>query len=364
MATVDGSSVPATALLAGGTYNKPIEEVQPGFPTVLQVSQVFQPATIIPPREGTTGLRAALARWLTDPAHPLTARVMVNRIWQGHFGRGIVANANDFGTQTPLPSHPELLDWLASEFVSNGWSVKALHRQIMNSAVYRQSSQAADSPAALRDADNELYSRFPRRRLDAEAIRDGLLAVSGDLNLAMYGPGVKPELPPNFSPREAWQPSEEISARNRRSVYILAKRNMPYPLLQAFDFPDMHESCARRQETTIAPQALSLLNSELVLGLAEQFAAKVIKDHPRFDIEECIVQTYQEALGRTPDQDEIAAAEEFIATQRAVIGQHRAGGHPSLYPASIPPVYDPTLIGGLVDFCHALFNSNEFLYID
>ena len=169
---------------------------------------------------------------------------MVNRIWQGHFGRGIVANANDFGTQTALPSHPQLLDWLASEFVSGGWSIKAMHRLIMNSAVYRQSSRSADPQAAQQDPGNELYARFPRRRLDAEAIRDGLLAVSGELNLQMYGPGVKPELPPNFSAREAWKPSKDPAARNRRSVYILAKRNLPYPLLQAFDFPDMHESCA------------------------------------------------------------------------------------------------------------------------
>jgi len=364
MATIDGTSMPTTALLAGGSYNKPVEEVQPGFPTVLQTSQVFQPAKITPPRDGTTGRRATLARWLTDPAHPLTARVMVNRIWQGHFGRGIVANANDFGTQTALPSHPELLDWLASEFISRGWSVKELHRLIMNSAVYRQSSRTTDPRVAEQDADNALYSRFPRKRLDAEAIRDGLLAVSGELNLEMYGPGVKPELPPNFSAREAWKPSKDLAARNRRSIYILAKRNMPYPLLQAFDFPDMHESCAKRQETTIAPQALSLLNSGLVLGLAEQFAAKLIRDQPQLDINDCITQAYQEALGRTPNPDEVAVAEEFIATQQAVIAAHRAAGHPSHYPASVPYVYDAALVGGLVDFCHALFNSNEFLYID
>ncbi|WP_145426461.1 DUF1549 and DUF1553 domain-containing protein [Symmachiella dynata] len=364
MATVDGASMPATALLAGGTYNKPVEEVQPGFPTVLQTSKVFQPAKITPPRDGTTGRRAALAHWLTEPSHPLTSRVMVNRIWQGHFGRGIVANANDFGTQTDLPSHPELLDWLASEFVSQGWSIKDLHRLIMNSAVYRQSSRPTDPRAAEQDADNELYSRFPRRRLDAEAIRDGLLAVSGELNLEMYGPGVKPDLPPNFSAREAWKPSKDRAARNRRSIYILAKRNMPYPLLQAFDFPDMHESCAKRQETTIAPQALSLLNSGLVLGLAEQFAAKLIRDQPQLDINDCITQAYQEALGRTPNPDEVAAAAEFIATQQAVIAAHRAAGHPSHFPANVPYVYDAALVGGLVDFCHALFNSNEFLYID
>lgn len=364
MATVDGASMPSTALLAGGTYNKPVEEVQPGFPTVLQTSKVFQPAKITPPRDGTTGRRATLARWLTDSKHPLTSRVMVNRIWQGHFGRGIVANANDFGTQTALPSHPELLDWLASEFVAQGWSIKALHRLIMNSAVYRQSSRATDPRAAEQDADNELYSRFPRRRLDAEAIRDGLLAVSGELNLEMYGPGVKPDLPPNFSAREAWKPSKDRAARNRRSIYILAKRNMPYPLLQAFDFPDMHESCAKRQETTIAPQALSLLNSGLVLGLAEQFAAKLIHDQPQLDINDYITQAYQEALGRTPTPDEVAAAAEFIATQQAVIAAHRAAGHPSHFPANVPYVYDAALVGGLVDFCHALFNSNEFLYID
>ncbi len=364
MAAVDGMAIPKTALLAGGSYNKPVEEVQPGFPTILQAKQTFEPAKIVPPREGTTGRRAALAQWLTNPEHPLTARVMVNRIWQGHFGRGIVANANDFGTQTAAPSHPQLLDWLASEFVAQGWSMKALHRLIMNSAVYRQSSIATDERARELDEGNELYSRFPRRRLDAEAIRDGMLAVSGELSLKMYGPGVQPELPPNFSAREAWKVSKDPAERNRRSVYILSKRNLPYPLLDVFDFPDMHESCAQRQETTIAPQALSLLNSGLVLGLAENFAAKVIQEHPGAEMDVWIVQAYRQALGRQPETEEVQAAREFIALQQTEIARHRAAGGPSLYPEKLPPVLEPAWIGGWVDFCHALLNSNEFLYID
>jgi len=364
MATVDGMSIPSTSLLAGGSYNKPLEKVEPGFPTILNVSHRFQPAKIEPPRDGTTGRRATLARWLTDPANPLTARVMVNRIWQGHFGQGIVSNANDFGTQTPLPTHPELIDWLALEFMNQGWSIKAMHRLIMNSAAYRQSSRIASAEVVENDPGNQLYSRFPRRRLDAESIRDGMLAVSGQLNLKMYGPGVKPDLPPNLNAVGMWKPSKEKAERNRRSIYILSKRNFPYPLLQVFDFPDTHESCARRQETTIAPQALALLNSGLILRFSETFTAKLAEENVALDLNRFVEAAYKEALGRPPMEEEATTAVEFINTQRELIAQRRDDDKPSQYPESLPPVYDPALAGALVDFCHALLNCNEFVYLD
>ncbi len=364
MVTADGFPVPPTSLLAGGSYNKPIEAVTPGYPAILQPDCVESPAPIDAPRPGTSGRRTTLAKWITQPDNPLTARVMVNRIWQGHFGRGIVANANDFGTQTQPPSHPQLLDWLATEFVKSGWSVKDMHRLIMTSASYRQSSRDVAAESVERDPQNQWYSRFPRRRLDAEAIRDSLLAVSGELNLKMYGPGVKPQLPPNFSAREGWKPSKVPAERNRRSVYILAKRNMPYPLMQVFDFPDTHESCARRQETTIAPQALALLNSELVLGLAEKFTAKLFQSQAEFDIEQLIRQAYREALGRDPNAAEVAVSSEFIETQSELIARRRGGGQPSRFPQDLPAVVDPAWAGALVDFCHALLNCNEFIYLD
>ncbi len=364
MVSLDGSETPQTALLAGGSYNKPLEEVLPGFPTILQSDKTSKPAVVTALHASTTGRRSTLARWITEPDNPLTARVMVNRIWQGHFGRGIVANANDFGTQTELPSHPQLLDWLAVEFQERGWSVKAMHRLIMTSATYRQSSRDFSAEAKQHDPGNRWYSRYPRRRLDAEAIRDALLAVSGELNLKMYGPGVKPTLPPNFSVREGWEPTKDVAERNRRSIYILAKRNLPYPLLQVFDFPDTHESCARRQETTIAPQALTLLNSELVLELAEKFTARLFNAQQKFDVQELIQQAYREALGREADEAEISAATQFINAQHALISQRRAAGKPSRYPADFPRVIDPAWAAAMVDFCHALLNSNEFMYVD
>lgn len=363
MASVDGASPPTTSLLAGGGYNKPVEAVQPGFPSILHSDHQEQPAKISAPRNGTTGRRAALARWMTAPDNPLTARVMVNRIWQGHFGRGIVANANDFGTQTHPPTHPQLLDWLASEFVTRGWSIKALHRLIMTSDVYRQSTHG-DVAAQEIDPANRLYWQYPRRRLDAESVRDAMLAVSGELNLKMYGPGIRPVLPPNFSNREKWKPSEDVAERNRRSVYIFAKRNLPYPLLQVFDFPDTHESCARRQETTIAPQALALLNSDLVLGFGRKFAARLIAEQPRWNLQNIIRRAYQDAFGRQPTVNETAVALEFIEAQRLLITQRRGQGKPSLALENAPETLDPALAAAVVDFCHALLNANEFIYID
>lgn len=364
MVSTDGTAPPATSQLAGGSYNKPVEQVQPGFPSILHASHEGQPAEIVPPRPGTSGRRTALARWITDPANPLTARVMVNRIWQGHFGRGIVDNANDLGTQTRSPSHPKLLDWLADEFIAGGWSIKAMHRLIMTSAVYRQSTRAETSEGNNVDSENRWYWHFPRRRLDAESIRDAMLAVSGELNFKMYGPGVKPQLPPNFSVREGWKPTEDLAERNRRSVYILAKRNLPYPLMQVFDFPDTHKSCARRQETTIAPQALTLLNSDLVLGFGGRFATRLISAQAEFELQNLIKRAYVDAFGRPATEEEIRGALQFIKQQQALIAQRIAQGKAVLLPPEIPLVISPSLAAAIVDFCHALLNANEFVYID
>ncbi|MCH8828452.1 MAG: DUF1553 domain-containing protein [Planctomycetes bacterium] len=357
MATVEIPSGPAkTHLLDGGSYNKPLAELQPGFLTVTLNGR--KPAAAIrSPRPGTSGRRATLVRWMFDRRNPLTARVMVNRIWQGHFGRGLVSNANDFGTRTPAPSHPQLLDWLAAEFVASGWNIKHMNRLILSSAVYRQSAyrRTAGAPvplAAQRDPGNRLYWSFPRRRLSAERIRDSLLAVAGQLNRAMYGPGIKPKLPPNFSARHAWKPSKSLAARNRRSVYIYAKRNLPFPLLKAFDLPDMHESCARRAETTIAPQALLLLNSELVLNAARSFASRLVQESSVSGREMQIRHAYLLAFARPPAADELRAAVEFLREQQKLLQHANGAGMTS-------PGHQ-----ALVDFCHALLNANEFLYVE
>ena len=336
MATIEmPSGPPPTYLLAGGSYLHPTDPVDPGPPSVLDgVASAAE--RVASRRPGSSGRRATLATWLCSPDNPLVARVMVNRIWQGHFGRGLVENANDFGRQTPRPRHPGLLDWLAVEFIDGGWSIKHIHRLIMNSAAYRAGNGASD--------DRQSAMATPRR-LSAERIRDAMLAVAGRLNEQMYGRPVRPELPPKFGTRYTWKVSDSVADRRRRSVYIHPKRNLPYPLLQVFDLPDMHESCARRASTTVAPQALMLLNSDLVLGMARSFAGRVRGDVPAGDRDAAIRRAWLLAFARAPDADELDAARRFLERQRSLT---EADGET-----------DP-----LVDLCHVLLNANEFLYVD
>ena len=355
---------PETWLLATGSYDYPIEEVQPD---VLEILDDDPAAPMpIPAASGqTSGRRTALARWVTDPANPLTARVMVNRLWQEHFGRGLVETANDFGTLAPPPSHPELLDWLASEFISSGWSIKHIHRLIVTSNAYRQSTRRANSaPAgASIDPDNALYWHFPRQRLTGEAMRDAMLAAAGQLNESMYGPGVRPELPPDFTGRGGWKVEEVAGARNRRSVYIFAKRNLPYPLLQAFDFPDMHESCARRPETTVAPQALMLVNSELILENARGIAARLISEHAG-DFDAIVADAWYATLGRSPLASEAAEALAFLESQCALLQDEGRTPEALGIVESLTDGADPATFAAVADLCHVLLNSNEFMYLD
>ncbi|MGQ0634082.1 MAG: DUF1549 and DUF1553 domain-containing protein [Planctomycetaceae bacterium] len=373
---------PATYLLAGGSYNKQREEVLPGFLSVLSTSPSTD-ADVAAPHPRTSGRRSALAGWLTDPANPLVSRVLVNRIWQGHFGVGLVENSNDFGLQTRPPSHPKLLDWLAAAFLSpetspaascrekpreGAWSVKKIHRLIVTSTAYRQSAlfDAGEPSSAGESSDpaNHLYWHFPRRRLGAEALRDALLAVSGLLNPAVHGPSVYPEIPADYSKRHAWPVSKEPADRCRRSVYIHVKRNLPYPLLEAFDAPDLHESCACRVQTTVAPQALFLLNSDLVLDYARAFAGRLLQDNPDADVDRAITRAYRLAFGREPGSKERADAREFLGAQTALAADRLAAGKSVPLPRSLPPCVGFSQAAALVDFCHALFNASEFLYVD
>lgn len=373
---------PRTFLLAGGSYDKPLTEVVPGFLSVLFPAGANADALVDSPHPYTSGRRSALARWLTDPRNPLVPRVIVNRIWQGHFGRGLVENANDFGTQTAPPTHPELLDWLTAEFLApsdapanagtddgrppGAWSMKRLHRLIVMSTAYQQqtASPGADNAGNEADPANVLYWNFPRRRLPAESLRDALLAVSGQLNRAVHGPSVYPELPADYNRREAWKTTPATAEQNRRSIYIHAKRNLPYPLLEAFDLPDMHESCARRTQTTVAPQALMLLNSDLVLGIARSFAGRLLYDNPEGVPEQIIRDGYRLAFGREPDATELARGMQFLEQQRELVESRRATGEPVLLPRTFPKFLDPSRGVAIVDFCHALLNASEFLYVD
>jgi hypothetical protein len=356
---------PVTRRLAVGDYRKELEEVQPGFPAFLGASE---PRIVPPAGSESSGRRAALAEWLCRPDHPLTARVMVNRLWQHHFGRGIVATPNDFGAMGQPPSHPELLDWLAVEFVESGWSIKSMHRLMVTSATYRQSSRVeldslSHAKALELDRDNRLLWHARRRRLEGEAIRDVMLQLSARLGERMFGPSARPELPRGIEAKSAWKPDEKAEDRNRRSIYIIAKRNFRYPLLDVFDLPDMHNSCPERPRTTTAPQALALLNGEFALEQAQFWSGRLLARHGN-DLAALGRQAFAEAFTRAADDEELRAAERFLAEQAASVAQSRDATATATLPVPMPTDMDPARAAAAVDFCHALLNCNELLYVD
>jgi hypothetical protein len=347
MAMSDLATPPPTRLLKRGNWRVPAkEELDPGF-----ISAISDADAAIKPAERTPGRRAAMANWIASKDNPLTARVIVNRLWQHHFGRGIVASSGDFGVTGDRPTHPELLDWLASELMSpsplageglgvrgDPWSLKHIHRLIVTSAAYKQSAKA--DAGAKADPDNALLWRFPGRRLDGEALRDAMLAVSGRLNLKAGGPSVFPEIPPELKGAGMpWKVTADAKERDRRSVYVFVKRNLRYPLFALFDAPDRNETCSRRFVTTTAPQALTLLNDPLILGFAKSFAARAMKEAGT-DPTKVIDRAYLLALGRAPKPAE-------RDTMLAFLKDHTG-----------------TTDEAVTDLCHALLNLNEFLYVD
>jgi hypothetical protein len=361
--TDEGSKPPPVFLLQKGNYASPGEEVGPGFLSVLGPTSLDAPPSVSASSR-TSGRRKALADWLTRPDHPLTARVMVNRLWQGHFGRGIVATPSDLGTQGAAPTHPALLDWLATEFIARGWSLKAMHRLMVTSATYRQSSVASERTLD-EDSENELFTRMFRRRLEGEAVRDALLAVSGELDRRVGGPSVFPDLPPGIETRGGWTRSASAADRNRRSIYVFVRRNLKYPLFDAFDAPDSNTTCSERNVSVNAPQALMLLNSGLVLDQARAFAGRVLAESSsRHDLPALVERAYRLALGRRPDANELKRGVTFLEEQPALLSA-RAGSAKSLdLPRPMPDGQDPASAAALVDFCHVLLNLNEFVFVD
>ncbi|MBI3880690.1 MAG: DUF1553 domain-containing protein [Verrucomicrobia bacterium] len=346
MALTQGdASTAKTFILRRGEYSQPGEEVSAGFPTVLVSSlQAASAGNRLKPGHQAHS-RAALADWIASPTNPLTARVMVNRIWQHHFGRGLVATPSEFGTHGAKPSDPELLDWLASKFIARGWSVKAMHKLMLMSATYRQSSfgvppsggsAAGDRlKAGLRtDPDNRLLWRMNRLRLEGEAIRDSLLAISGQLNPQMFGPGVFPPIPKESiaGVKGGWPQNDHVREYSRRSIYIFARRNLRFPFLEVFDAPDNNLSCPARERSTTAPQSLTLLNADEVTTAARLTAERLKAEGKSADKQ--ITLAYRLVLGRAPTANELALAREFLAQSP------------------------------LNEFCRALFNLNDFVYLE
>jgi mono/diheme cytochrome c family protein len=330
-ATDVGAEAPPT-FVPGDRKGTPIE---PGFLSTLEPG----PAQIVPPKKApqSTGRRLALARWLSRRDNPLSTRVIVNRVWQYHFGQGLAATPSDFGHLGQPPSHPELLDWLVSEFVASGWRLKPLHRLILTSAAYRQASVRAPAEiAACRriDPENHLLWKQTVRRLDAEEIRDAMLACSGELSPTIGGPSVPTSQP-------------------RRTIDTRVIRNAVDPLVDAFDGADGTSSTSRRNITTTATQALLLINGEWTLARASTLAERIVRREPLSRRERSrVAYAYAFALGRPPEPEEL---EDALALLRRSA---------SLLPTTGPSSEDPADNSGLVDLCHVLFNSNEFLYVD
>lgn len=354
------AAAPMTYVLARGTYDTAGNPVKPGFLAILGQTEI-EPIPV--PAPNSTGRRAALAEYLARPDHPLTARVMVNRIWQTHFGRGLVETASDFGMKGSGVSHPELLDYLAGSFIKNGWSIKALHKEIMLSAVYQQSAAYHEQGGEV-DPENKLLWRFPRQRLQGEVIRDAALAVSGLLNPAMGGPSIFPELPAGLQAYGGWKTSAELTERNRRSIYVFVKRNLRYPMFESFDMPDTHESCARRMNTTSPLQALTMLNGKVSLEWAQGFAGRLIKAAPE-SVDAQLRLAWQLAYNRTAAEEELTAAREFLRMQTAVVRERLDKGEAIAGPAGFDlEQSDRPAAAALVDLCHTLLNSNEFVYLN
>jgi len=335
------TKAPATFRLAQGDVRKPKEEVQPGFPLWIEKEQPRITAL-----SNSSGRRTALAKWLSQPTHPLTSRVIVNRIWQGYFGAGLVANSSDFGKASEPYHQPEILDWLASDLVRNQYSLKSIHRLIVNSSPYKLASKVTDQQVLKKgnqiDPENNLVWHAEVRRLSAEQVRDAILHASGDLNSGMHEGVVRFALPASLAnSRYSWTKDEAQAAAKKRSIYLIQRRNMPNPSLEAFDFPDRNLSCANRNDTVTAVQALALLNDPEILDHAQNLAANIMQkvgNNTHLQIQA----GFLAILKRSPDSKELEQSRVFIEVASAAV--------------------DP--LERLTDLLHALLNTSEFLELE
>jgi len=319
----------------------------------------------------TTGRRLALARWLASAENPLTARVMANRLWHYHFGRGIVATPNDFGAQGTPPSHPDLLDWLATEFVQQKWSMKAMHRVMVLSNTYQAASEGEpeklSATSQSKDPDNGLFWRYNRRRIEAEAVRDSMLNVAGNLNLKVGGPPVlvpvQPVLVNQLYKPKQWAVTADPREHQRRSIYLIAKRNLRLPFMEAFDAPDLLNSCARREQSTHALQSLELLNGDFSNAQAQALAGRLLKEkgwHPAALVQ----RAFALAAGREPTAREAQIAARFLSEQSTFLRQRLKRKEEVPLPSWVPETLDKASAAALCDFSLAMFSLPGFLYLN
>jgi mono/diheme cytochrome c family protein len=376
-------------VLVGGSFESPGERVAPGVLSAIDRYSGFRTPKL---PETTSGRRSALAKWIADSRNPLTARVMANRVWQHHFGRGLAANANNFGKMGSKPTHPALLDWLAGRFVEEGWSIKALHRIIMASDAYQRASKAPDG-AAERDPENSLLSHFTPRRVEAEVLRDSLLVVAGELSLSMGGPGTNPQISrdaaeqPRFTQgglRPPYYEEGRRKDRNRRSVYSFQQRSLIDPMIEVLNGASVDLSCERRDSTTVPTQAFALFNGELSYDLALAFAHRLQNETDRV-----VERAFKLAYGRSPTDEEGVLAERHIREMTAYHLEHppvppaerkalvralpsQLSGATFRFTEDLPPwEHEENLhanqVGpetrALADLALVLFNSNEFAYV-
>ena len=351
-ALTDTGGEPSTHyLLRRGEALSPVEEVEPDVPTVLRVG--LQPYRVMPPWPGadTSGRRLALARWLTQPNHPLTSRVMVNQLWMRHFGRGLVVSPSNFGRSGTPPSHPALLDWLATEFVESGWSLKHMHRLMVTSTAYRQASRKDPAAAAI-DPRNTLLSRMPLRRMDAEQLYDSILKATGQLNRKRFGPPEPVEV----------KESKEVVAKGtesgfRRSLYVLQRRTTRVSLMDAYDLPHMTPNCLERHESTVATQALHLMNSEQMWDHARYLAGRILDEvgpDPKRQVEHLFLRLFSRAPGESEMERSLETLEELAEHWPERLTEDRVN-------APIGWTSHWLALGGL---CHTMLNSAEFMFID